>query len=369
MATGLLMSSIVIAGCAMTPTGRASRSLAMPSAIPPAITSVGVDPKTLHPGGQVTIRYELSQPANVRIDLVDDEGRVVRQLAAGRQIAGPQQIIWDGRADDGTAAPGGVYRYVIRAQNAEGHDTVYDPSRDTGGEELQPRDFTFDRAAGTLQWLMPRAGFARLRIGIEGFPHLRTLLDWEPMEAGRQSMVWDGSDQSGLLNVKDHPNLSIKLTLFAMPDNTVIVRGPRATTRSSQSPTYPPLTKREPAAYFHARHPRAVCHEVGFTIDFPEATQRNVDGHPIVAGQIPVRVILNERDASYLVNQRFEVVVYEGLTILFEAEEGTSPFNFLWDTSHLPPGLIVMTVNILSYDDHYGVATVPVVIERPGAST
>ena len=72
-----------------------------------------------------------------------------------------------------------------------------------------------------------------------------------------------------------------------------------------------------------------------------------------------------EATGGLIVNRRFEVVIYEDLTVLFEEEESTNPFTFLWDTSKLPPGEHLLTINLLSYDDHYGVATVPVAI-APG---
>jgi hypothetical protein len=82
---------------------------------------------------------------------------------------------------------------------------------------------------------------------------------------------------------------------------------------------------------------------------------------------VPVRVTLEARDASSLVNERFEMALYEDLQFLFEEEESLNPFTFLWDTTHLTPGAHLLTVNVLGYEDHYGVATQPVIIE--GAPT
>ena len=35
----------------------------------------------------------------------------------------------------------------------------------------------------------------------------------------------------------------------------------------------------------------------------------------------------------------------------------------VWHRNLLPPGTHLLTVNLLTYDDHYGVATVPVTVE------
>ena len=330
-----------------------------------AITRVGVEPKTitLESGQQATIHYELSHPASVRVDVVDDEGHVVRELEPGTQAVGIQQVDWDARTASGQPVPGGVYRYVIRAQDTGGHRAVYDPSGETGGEELQPWKFVFDRETSSMRWVMPKAGYARLRIGIEGFPHLRTLLDWEPLEAGEHTMVWDGLDASGLIHLKDHPHLSVKLSVFAMPDNTIIVRSSRPGEPPAGPVSYPPAAKGG-SSYLHARHPRRSCHEVRLHVEFPSAVRSDDTGRPVLSGTVPVRVRLDAHDARDAINSRFEVALYEDTTFLFEEEDGADPFTYLWDTAHLPAGAHLLTVNILTYDDHYGVATQPVMIEE-----
>lgn len=57
---------------------------------------------TLPPGG-----------GDVELALYDLSGRRVRRLAAGALDGGLHEVAWDGRADDGQAAPGGVYVYRL----------------------------------------------------------------------------------------------------------------------------------------------------------------------------------------------------------------------------------------------------------------
>lgn len=361
-----LLSVPLLAGCATARLEPAQMAQPAGPSEPLTVTGVGVSPKTLRAPGEVTIRYRLSTPAAVRIDLVGEAGDLIRELEPGQQDAGPQEVVWDGRRSDGLEVEGGVYRYIIHAGDAGGRRVVADASPTSGGEEIIPNEFEFDRATGTLRWMMPRAGRARLRVGIEGFPHLRTLLDWEPLEAGPQSVTWDGMDASGLIRLKEHLNLTVKLTLFALGDNTIIVQGaPASGSALPQGPAGYPPEQYAGTAYLHARHPRAVCHETRVSIEFPDGTRRDDEGRPILAGTVPVRVVLDPRDAPNLVNSRFEVALYEDLTFLFEEEESINPFTFLWDTARLAPGVHLLTVNILSYDDHYGVVTQAVVIEGP----
>ncbi len=360
MAIGLVISvsSLIMTDCA-TPTTKSLR----PALTALAIERVSIEPKTIDVRKQdlVTIRFDLTHPATVRIDLVDEEGRVVRQLDGGERAPGFQTMSWDGRDTEGHPVPRGVYRYVIRAQEGQGAQVIYDPSSETGGEELEPRDFAYDRQTGRLSWVMPKAGYARLRIGIEGFPHLRTLLDWEPLEGGAQALIWDGLDSSGLINLKEHPDLSLKLKVFAMPNNTVIVHGEPPAPPSNLASTYPPITKASIAA-FHARHPRATCREVGVRLEFPGVTQHDPQGRPVLVGIAPIQVAIDEHDASRLVNERFELALFEDLTVIVEEEKGTTPFTYLLDTTMLPPGPHLLTVNVLGGNDHYGVETRQVII-------
>jgi flagellar hook assembly protein FlgD len=53
--------------------------------------------------------YDLPRRAQVALDIFDSAGRRVRRIAGGWQEAGSHEAPWDGRDDQGRAAPGGVY--------------------------------------------------------------------------------------------------------------------------------------------------------------------------------------------------------------------------------------------------------------------
>ena len=69
-----------------------------------------------------TVRFVLpaSGPAEVRV--VDVAGRRVRRLQVEPLTAGPHTVAWDGRADDGTRAPAGLY--LVRVRTAGGERTA-----------------------------------------------------------------------------------------------------------------------------------------------------------------------------------------------------------------------------------------------------
>jgi hypothetical protein len=62
-----------------------------------------------------TIRYDVARAGRVSLQVFDVTGSLVRTLVDGWRDAGAYNEIWDGKADDGSVLPSGVYFYSIRA--------------------------------------------------------------------------------------------------------------------------------------------------------------------------------------------------------------------------------------------------------------
>jgi hypothetical protein len=316
----------------------------------------------------VEIRFRLTGVANVRADVVDERGAVARSLAAGVLGPGIYALAWDGADAQGRPVPDGVYRYVLVAENGAVR-AVHDPSTEPWGEEMQPAEFTFDETTGRMRWIQPRAGFARLRAAVSGFPLLETLLDWEPLAGGEQVFDWDGFAASGAVQLAGNPAW-ITLELFSMPRNTILVaRGSRLVEGGTDAPApatapaYPPLVAVGGQAHLEAKKPRRDALAPRFAVDLPSAEALDANGRPIVSGMVPVRVSLDPEHAASMTNALFEVAFYVDLTIFFEDEESTNPLTWMWDTSSLTPGPHLLTVNVFSYDGRIGCLTRSVVVE------
>jgi len=61
-----------------------------------------------------TLAYTLDDDTDVLVTIVDVRGRVVRRLFSGPQTRGSHRLPWDGRRDDGTPLPSGVYYARVR---------------------------------------------------------------------------------------------------------------------------------------------------------------------------------------------------------------------------------------------------------------
>ncbi|MBN2355276.1 T9SS type A sorting domain-containing protein [candidate division KSB1 bacterium] len=75
---------------------------------------------------ETTIKYYLSQPANVELVIHDLQGNLVSRLQAGAKAAGYFEVKWDGRHKSGLPATTGVYfcRLSVRAEETGGASFV-----------------------------------------------------------------------------------------------------------------------------------------------------------------------------------------------------------------------------------------------------
>lgn len=90
-----------------------------------AVALVAADPAPLEFGlGQnvpnpfnpvTTISYDLPSAADVKIEIYNAAGKLVRTLVNGRQEAGRKSAVWDGRNDVGQSVASGVYMYRLEA--------------------------------------------------------------------------------------------------------------------------------------------------------------------------------------------------------------------------------------------------------------
>jgi len=62
-----------------------------------------------------TIRYDIPRAGRVSLHIVDTRGSLVRTLVDAWREPGEYRDVWDGRADDGSELPSGVYFYLIES--------------------------------------------------------------------------------------------------------------------------------------------------------------------------------------------------------------------------------------------------------------
>jgi hypothetical protein len=75
----------------------------------------------VHPNpfaGTAHATYGLQESGPVTLRIYDVQGRLVKVLREGREVAGPHGVVWDGRDDAGRTVASGVYFYRLQTNNA-----------------------------------------------------------------------------------------------------------------------------------------------------------------------------------------------------------------------------------------------------------
>jgi len=328
---------------------------------PLKIRRVALNSKTFNPsnGRSVTLNFEITAQADVTVKIYDRLARQVRCFDLSLLEPGIHSIQWDGKKQDGTQAPGNVFLYIIEAANSL-RKTIYNPAGKTAGLLVKAYEFNLDKETGVIEYVLPKACMIRLRAGLGNGMLAQTIFDWQPRTAGRHSYKWLGKDASGLINLLKHPQLDLNLTCYTLPANTIIFTGQTKPFESKKNNPQEQIAEKpknlwaEKGKYFHYTHDVRDCHEPRFNILFPKAEIAGPADAAVVSGVTQIRIQLEPLDAAYLINKRFEIMLYVDGVFLFEMEEGSCPFNYNWDTRGLRKGPHTLTVNLVSYDGHIG---------------
>ena len=89
------------------------------TAPPPANAIAAIYPNPFNP--RTTIAFELAEPGQIVLSVVDLRGRLVRVLESGTRPTGRHQATWDGQDSEGRAVPAGTY--FCRLTTAQGPHT------------------------------------------------------------------------------------------------------------------------------------------------------------------------------------------------------------------------------------------------------
>lgn len=88
------------------------------SADEPVASSCTAYPNPFHE--RLGLAFRLASPSDLRVELFDLQGRLVRALDRRGASPGESVLTWDGRRADGTRAPAGVYLARFRVNSANG---------------------------------------------------------------------------------------------------------------------------------------------------------------------------------------------------------------------------------------------------------
>lgn len=339
------------------------------------IAHVRADRATFDPAKRETasIRFNLSEPADVTLAIHDGRDHQVYLQDAGRLQGGDHVLIWDGKDAAGVPVPAEAYTYTFTARNAKG-ESVHDLTDLTGGAVVTAKDVRWDADTGTVRYVLDRPARVNLRLGLEAGPYLRTLIDWVPRDAGAQAERWDGRDASGVLALANNPALTPVVKAYALPDNTLFIGAPpdrlqfvaerdAAIVRERAAP---PATKH---MFDNSQQPLETRGDLPAVLGLGGKFEQDAEGRWIVSGDVPLTANVQDKDRPRVLQRRFEAVFYVDGVFAHENELGYLPLTWTWNTAQFNPGEHFVTLNIRGYEGNFGTATIKVVVQPPAATS
>lgn len=344
-------------------------------------------------GEEAQLSFYLSQDAEIAVKIFDADAGLIRTIGTKKSgYKGINTILWDGRDAQGNIVADDAYYVVIEATDQKGFTAVYDPTSFSGGKTIS---VNAAYRAEHITYQLPEACRVRIRIGIPNGPLLRTLIDWEPRQAGSHAESWDGKDESGVLMIKKL-FLNIVAQAFTLPENSLITTGSNkdlvvyklADRKMSAAPHQLLLKnkKQQTAKKNLERHPHYTMSRVldraprfqvkvnsskkGVRTKQSAQVEKTVAAAaenvaiPTVAGNVSMAVNLEELTGLLLSNQRYEILVYIDYEFFMEDEQGYHPYNFTLDTSYLTNGQHVITFNVTTLTDQVGSGSIIVNVQN-----
>lgn len=337
------------------------------------ITNVSAEPRVVMATDQrlVTVRFQLSEPASVRLQIFDGRDLLVQSIDSGQLLhAGDNRLAWDLRDQEGRPVPPEAYRFTLLGETQTGTQVEHDLTDVTAGGEVKTTQVAWDAQAKVIRYRLPTPARVNIRLGLQNNgPLLRTLIDWVVRDAGEHQEPWDGFDASRVLDLSKHPKLQIAVDAFGLSDNAIIVGPPAARVHLIQDLPWGEVRRKikrqdKKRMHFHRQQPLEARGDYRISLELPADLPQSEDGLPIVTGIVPVRLDIAEEDRERALARRFEPVFFVDGLFAFENEVGFLPMTWRWSTEGVNEGPHFLTANLRGYEGNFGMATVPVLVRH-----
>lgn len=185
---------------------------------------------------------------------------------------------------------------------------------------------------------------------------IKTLLDFDELEAGTHELEWDGLDSKG--NLLD-PRM-YRITIQAQPlrgsiDEESVPWDPDPHAREEKV-MY--IAEQEKRIHAHFVHDEDKCKEIKITITSP----KNGD---TIKGKVKVVREIDASTRGYVAHHGHSARFYVDYMLLQESkDERELVSEWVWDTETIPPGKHVLTATACDHHDHMGSDSIIVNIEK-----
>lgn len=164
------------------------------------------DPFIINGSNTSTISFSLSANANLKLNIYNSSGSLVRKLYDNTAKSGANSIQWDGKDSSGTIVANGIYTYTISATSSyDGKSqSVSGTIRTDSGKPIisednaNPNPFAPSGTNhSTISYRLSESGLISVSIYDSTGRLVKTLQNKVRIQAGVNSVNWDGRDSSG----------------------------------------------------------------------------------------------------------------------------------------------------------------------------
>ena len=335
------------------------------------IRGVSLNRQLLEPGKNETlsVSFYVSEAANVRLSIYDDRNILVRAINSDLLAEGEHELQWDGRDNAGHWVPEEVYVYTLAATTAAGDYTEYDLTDITGQQRVGLENFSWLPQKKELDFYLIKPARVVVRAGLDNHgPLLKTLLNWQAFPFGKNTVHWDGLDESGVLAFGGSTNIQWAVDAFSLPDNHIFVINPDAQGFISELAW--PLEYRtkksndKPTLYNPMQQPAEKRGDFPLSLTVLNAKEVDDESVITVSGKVLIRLDVPADFRTRIASQRFEPVFYVDGRFVFENEVGFFPMTFEWNSDNYNPGVHIITANLRGDRSNFGMASVKVRVTK-----
>lgn len=199
--------------------------------------SVAVGRQFFNPsiGQTIDITIGTGSKGPLVVEVLDRDRVLVRALHTVESKGSPVLARWDGKDQDGRVVPDEAYFVRVRGSRADG-PVLYDLSAGFESKKLDASAISYSRQEGVLSYRLPAPARVHVQVGqaIPGKsgepnrgPVLRTLSDRRPRPAGAVIDLWNGRDDSGLVEIASLPHFAVSILAMSLPPASILTSGNR----------------------------------------------------------------------------------------------------------------------------------------------
>lgn len=317
----------------------------------------------------VTLHFNLSEPSEVTVNIYDDRDMLIREIYKNNLSAGEQSLTWHGKDQSKRLVPPEIYRYTIHAKGKDGKIVEHDVSDHTGGNKVKIKDIKWNVKKKQFEYTLKQAARILLRVGLKNDgPLLANVLNWLPRASGTHIEKWNGMDASDIIELSKHPKMEIDIQAYSLSNNSILVDSKNTKSRfiDIEWPQQKRKRKKTQNKRMIAAHQQDPETRGDYLVSLvlPDALDKTKKGVPIVTGELPVMLTIDQSKASIALDRRAEPVFFIDGQFAFENEVGFLPMTWILNTNTLNEGEHYLSVNLRGYEGNFGLATIKIHVRK-----